>query len=311
MAKLREVHWEITNRCNLRCKACLSRSGLPRPDELTTQEVLSTLEKLRSAGVTFLGFTGGEPFYRPDFLFILERAAALGFQISVISNGILLDVRSLTLIKKLKIHLGISLDGASASINDRLRGLGTFEKVLRMLKACQTLDLPVQLYFTFNRINFCELPQLGGFVKSNGCKSLHISELSLRGRALQFAKLLNLTLEQRAKTIAVVTRLAKEGFNEKLSKPDDSCWLDGSSLFLTANGKMYLCTEIWQRRPDFSLGNIRLYDLARWSNFSGKRNVLPGNCCYSVLASEHITLVINNLQNCAFLTKVEGRANDS
>ncbi|KKR52902.1 MAG: Radical SAM domain protein [Parcubacteria group bacterium GW2011_GWA2_40_23] len=300
MAKLREVHWEVTNRCNLRCKTCLPMSGPPRPGELTTREVLAALEKLRLADVTFLGFTGGEPFRRPDFLFILTHAAALGFQVSVISNGTLLDDKSLTLVKKLKVRLGISLDGTNPSVNDRLRGPGTFEKVLQALKACQILSLPVQLYFTFNRINFCELPKLGSFVKGYGCQSLHISELTLGGRALQFAKLLNLTLEQKAKTIAVVTKLAKEGFNEKLSKPDDSCWLDGASLFLTADGRIYPCTEIWQRRPDFSLGNIRSYDLARWPNFSGKRNVLRGNCCYSVLGSKRITLVINNLQKCAF-----------
>ena len=35
---LREIHWEVTNKCNLRCKHCLPMSGPARLDELTTEE---------------------------------------------------------------------------------------------------------------------------------------------------------------------------------------------------------------------------------------------------------------------------------
>jgi MoaA/NifB/PqqE/SkfB family radical SAM enzyme len=106
---LREVHWEITNGCNLRCKHCLSSSGIARIGELTTEESLTALETFREAGVSRAYFTGGEPFSRKDFLSILEHASALGMRSTVITNATLLQEAELEGVKK---KSGMNLRGA-------------------------------------------------------------------------------------------------------------------------------------------------------------------------------------------------------
>ena len=71
------VFWNLTDRCNLACAHCYSRSG---PDcrsetELSTGEALSLIDDLAAAGVPLILFTGGEPLLRED-LHDLARAAA-------------------------------------------------------------------------------------------------------------------------------------------------------------------------------------------------------------------------------------------
>ena len=43
--------WEMTQACNLKCRHCLSSSGHPAPDELTTAEALSLVDQIHAARV--------------------------------------------------------------------------------------------------------------------------------------------------------------------------------------------------------------------------------------------------------------------
>lgn len=82
------IYYELTLKCNLHCQYCFNDSGIPRPNELTTKEVLKSLEDLREANVLDVRFTGGEPFCRPDWYEIFKRAKQLGFAVSCNTNGV-------------------------------------------------------------------------------------------------------------------------------------------------------------------------------------------------------------------------------
>ena len=47
--KTNEIHWEVTNFCNLHCYYCRSNSGKPTVDELSTNEALNALKKFHDA----------------------------------------------------------------------------------------------------------------------------------------------------------------------------------------------------------------------------------------------------------------------
>ena len=59
--------WEWTYACNLSCTHCLSSSGRRDPAELTTAEMRSVIDELRSMQVFYVNVGGGEPTVRPDF----------------------------------------------------------------------------------------------------------------------------------------------------------------------------------------------------------------------------------------------------
>lgn len=67
-----EIIFAPTARCNLRCAHCrVSRI----PEELGVEEALAFLRDCAGQGIERIGFSGGEPFLRPDFLLPLVKAA--------------------------------------------------------------------------------------------------------------------------------------------------------------------------------------------------------------------------------------------
>jgi MoaA/NifB/PqqE/SkfB family radical SAM enzyme len=83
--------WEITDACNLRCLHCEADAGKASPGELTTQEALEVAVDLWRLGCRSVQLTGGEPLLRPDWPTIARRLRELGCDVSVISNGVLVD----------------------------------------------------------------------------------------------------------------------------------------------------------------------------------------------------------------------------
>jgi organic radical activating enzyme len=77
-----------TYQCNLSCPHCCV--PIEWPDYLDIPTAIRCLEESHSAGIEILGFTGGEPFLYPEFLFALtRRAAELGFRFDkMMSNGV-------------------------------------------------------------------------------------------------------------------------------------------------------------------------------------------------------------------------------
>ena len=67
-----EVIFAPTGRCNLTCAHCRVRRG---PEELPVADAIAFLESCEAGGIERLGFSGGEPFLRTDFLVAISKAA--------------------------------------------------------------------------------------------------------------------------------------------------------------------------------------------------------------------------------------------
>ncbi|MFL5244477.1 MAG: radical SAM/SPASM domain-containing protein [Gemmataceae bacterium] len=77
-----------TYQCNLDCPHCCV--PIEWPDCLDIPTAVRFLEDAHAFGIGILGFTGGEPFIYPEFLFALSRRAAeLGFHFDkIMTNGV-------------------------------------------------------------------------------------------------------------------------------------------------------------------------------------------------------------------------------
>ncbi|HNQ79632.1 MAG TPA: radical SAM protein [Candidatus Aminicenantes bacterium] len=72
MFKPEEIIFAPTADCNLACPHCrVTRI----PDRLEARDAVAFMKSCRSAGLERVGFSGGEPFLRPDFLNEVSRAA--------------------------------------------------------------------------------------------------------------------------------------------------------------------------------------------------------------------------------------------
>ena len=115
--------WELTYACNLACVHCLSSSGRRDPRELTTAECMAVIDELERMQVFYVNIGGGEPTIRRDFWELVDYAVAHRVGVKFSTNGSRITPGiAARLASTDYIDVQVSLDGATAEVNDRIRG---------------------------------------------------------------------------------------------------------------------------------------------------------------------------------------------
>lgn len=158
------VFWNLTRACNLACDHCYlsAHPGADRAGELDTAAALAVVDDLASAGVPLVLLSGGEPLLRPDLFAIAARARDRGVATALSTNGTLIDAAvARRLIGAGVAYAGVSLDGATASTHDRIRGVaGAFDEAVAGIRACADAGLRCGVRVTVTRANVDELEPL-------------------------------------------------------------------------------------------------------------------------------------------------------
>jgi mycofactocin radical SAM maturase len=130
--------WELTYACNLECAHCLSSSGRRDPRELTTEQCEAVIDELQRMQVFYVNIGGGEPTIRPDFWHLLEYAVNHQVGVKFSTNGVrITPERARFLAGTDYVDVQISLDGATAEVNDYVRGPGSYDTALTALQNLQ------------------------------------------------------------------------------------------------------------------------------------------------------------------------------
>ncbi|MFJ2958185.1 mycofactocin radical SAM maturase [Streptomyces sp. NPDC087270] len=127
--------WELTYACNLACVHCLSSSGRRDPRELSTAECRSVIDELQRMQVFYVNIGGGEPTVRPDFWELVDYATAHQVGVKFSTNGVrITEEVAARLAGSDYVDVQISLDGATAEVNDRVRGPGSYDTAVRAMR---------------------------------------------------------------------------------------------------------------------------------------------------------------------------------
>jgi len=127
--------WELTYACNLACVHCLSSSGRRDPRELTTAECKALIDELQRLQVFYVNIGGGEPTVRADFWELVEYATAHQVGVKFSTNGSrITPVVAERLAASDYVDVQVSIDGATAEINDAVRGPGSYATALRAME---------------------------------------------------------------------------------------------------------------------------------------------------------------------------------
>jgi mycofactocin radical SAM maturase len=127
--------WELTYACNLSCVHCLSSSGRRDPRELTTAEAMAVIDELEQMQVFYVNIGGGEPTVRPDFWDLVDYATAHHVGVKFSTNGVKITPEiARRLAASDYVDVQISLDGATAEVNDAVRGQGSYATALRAMR---------------------------------------------------------------------------------------------------------------------------------------------------------------------------------
>ncbi|WP_415840358.1 mycofactocin radical SAM maturase, partial [Nocardiopsis gilva] len=175
--------WELTYACNLACVHCLSSSGRRDPHELTTAEARAVIDELAAMQVFYVNIGGGEPTVRPDFWELLDYATTHHVGVKFSTNGVkITDTVARRLAANDYVDVQISLDGATAEVNDAVRGPGSYATALRALDHLAAADTGgVKLSVVVTRHNIDQLDALLGLADRYGA-TLRLTRLRPAGR---------------------------------------------------------------------------------------------------------------------------------
>jgi len=163
--RLRPKHcvWELTPRCNMRCLHCASDlgEGRTRGEPLSLTEALRLCHELKALDCENVVLSGGEALLRDDWELIAHELRSLDINVSLISNGLLIDEPMARRIRQVGLcRVALSLDGLEATHNYIRRNPRSFARVWRAFDALKAEGMQVNIVTHVNRMNLGELDAL-------------------------------------------------------------------------------------------------------------------------------------------------------
>lgn len=183
------VQINFTFRCNLSCSMCsmeeqrnflLERGRETEIDLSTYKKIVRETKELGARGILLIG---GEPFVSKDLFSFVKEARSNGINPIIVTNGTLLDEENILRCFEHELDwLSISIDAATEQSFEKIRGAGTFKRVigniekLNEMKKARGKPFPkIVAVITLMNSNLEELPEVIGL-----CRRLKIERVILQ-----------------------------------------------------------------------------------------------------------------------------------
>ena len=287
---LRQLFWESTLRCNLKCRHCGSDCKISslHPDMPFNdfRKVLERIKEKYDSHNIMVIVSGGEPLMREDILKCGREIFNLEFPWGMVSNGRLMSPRMIDGLLEAGIHsLTISLDGFEEHHN-WMRGLpDSFSHASRAVEMLAKVPvIKFDVVTCVNNINYDTLEQFKEYLISLGLKSWRLFTVFPVGRAAADQQL-QLSREKFRGLMEFIRKTRKEGrihasygcegfLGEYEGDVRDhlfSCQAGLSLASVRIDGSISACGSI---RADYNQGNIYKDDFIEvWENrFQQYRN---------------------------------------
>ena len=271
------IQCHLTERCNLNCRHCYqtgkktAEMSLSEIRDIAT-EVSDMIEQWSEAyGMVFsssFNVTGGEPFLRRDIFGILEEITKHGFEVYLLTNGILLDRDRATRLSELGVKgVQVSIEGPEV-VHDSIRGKGSFSSALKGVQCLLDAGVVVTLNMTLSAINADYFLEMVELCRSLGVQKLGFSRLVPSGRGKDLLESMLDTAQVRelyqsifsADTKGVVlstgdpvaAQMSTQVNGDEGSVPCGGCAAGLSGLTILPDGTVTPC-----RRLPIPIGNVR------------------------------------------------------
>jgi len=180
---------QVNSFCNLQCSHCsISAPRIQRGvnlNELSLEEWIEILSRLKSIGITRVRFTGGEPFLRSDLEQLCRKSQEFCFEVSFVTNGLLILPNNIKWLKEIQPQsIWVSVYGFPASIYESVSGArGAFSRLTKTVERLISAQIDVGLYYPVGDVNYREI---GGFIRyfySLGIRLIKVMQVLGHGRA--------------------------------------------------------------------------------------------------------------------------------
>ncbi len=249
------VIFELTYRCNLRCKHCYIPEANRHLSELTTEEIEDALEQLADLRCLYLTFTGGEIFLRPDIFRLSYKAKSLGFALKFFTNGTLITPQIADKIAELHpFTVEISIYGISSTTHDFVtKAKGSHLKSMEAIRLLAARGVRTKAKMPLMNHSFEEYAELMAECEALGveCRMDH-SIVAMDDGDKSPLKLR--TTDEQLFRVFTDKRISPKG--DLPTAPAQLCEAGRNTLSINPNGDVVPCIQL-----PLSAGNIRQQSL--------------------------------------------------
>lgn len=175
----------LTTMCNYRCRHCYADAGAPARDELSAHEIIDIVHQLdQYCRLKVLGLLGGEPLIRMKDLLKIAKSLPQGWTVSFSTNGSLVTEEFAKRAAELRMLVQISLDGATSTSCDYIRGAGAWEKAVKATKTLVSNGVITAINMVYHKGNFHELEQFIELGKDLNVNMVRFLPFRYAGRGL-------------------------------------------------------------------------------------------------------------------------------
>ena len=294
--ELFQVEIDVTSRCNACCPFCFQGEHLAQDDELSFDSMIVLLDKLREMGTYYIGFSGGEPFIREDFVDILEAAKKRGFRLSLITNGTALNREMINRMKKMKVdHITVSFHSIDPEEYKRCFGIDNDEyytKALKNIKYMLEVNLSVGIAMTITKDNIDSVEKTMRYFVDIGIPAGNINYNMLLKGNKEIDYLYPSQSQIKAHKEVLTSQSKKQGPRKSLL-----CSAGTISCSIDSKGNVYPCTFF-----NSSAGNIKEKSLDKiWKEahllkiLRGLKEEMFGKCSTCDIFGKCSFCIANNL----------------
>lgn len=230
-----EVFWCLTDRCNMRCRFCLSESDLKiRENELRAEQRAVILEDLIGCRTLKVYLTGGEPLLVPETLGYVKRLRDNGIFVVLTTNAVLLDPMSIQRLADYGLNrIQVSIHGSTPEINDPVMGWHAFDRIMKAFAWIRDSGIDLHIKTTITRQNVQDLPHLAQKLLAFGPSLINMSEVTATGRGFRNYESLRPSLEELSQARDQIGAINEQGANVSFRS---------HSLYFSEIGRPSTCT---------------------------------------------------------------------
>lgn len=186
-------NWTLSFRCNFTCEHCYSRDEVG--EELATADIKRIVDVLADKQVPYINFGGGEPLIRVDLLEVARYASERGLNVSMNSNGWLLDKDAAVKLKQAGFQsVGISIDSIDPALHDDFRNMPrSHQRAVAALDALAAAGVRSTMSSVISRINYRHYQDLLQLAREHGVSQVYLHNFKCSGRGFKNREELDLT----------------------------------------------------------------------------------------------------------------------
>ncbi len=276
--KIKLVHFQLTKNCNLRCWFCghWGRKGFffdTVGEAMCIDDWKNVINQLcyyaeKTEIRPEIMLWGGEPLIYPQFEEIVRELRCKGFNLGIVTNGVMIDKYSQLLKQEFK-HIYVSVDGVK-EIHDKIRGEGVFDTVSKNLKLLKGTNAKITIMSVLSDDNIPTLQSTVEELLKLNCDEIILQDMIALSKeeAQQYkdemsnigitAEYINSWIMDNPPKcdLSVIEKICKKYADKVKYLPHgigEPCMSAFSHIHIAWNGNVLYCTDFY----DFSAGNVK------------------------------------------------------